>query len=162
MRIRPAVLAATAVAGLTLAACGTETPDADAGAGSGATTSSSASSTAGSTSGTDASGDAAAAGSYVSLADYDADPSAYEDTKVVLFFHADWCPSCRATEAAIAEKGVPAGLTVVEVDYDSETDLRKQYGITQQHTFVQVDGSGAELGKWSGSADGAAILAETV
>ncbi len=57
---------------------------------------------------------------------------------------------------------MPDGLTVVKVDYDTETDLRQQYGVTQQHTFVQVDESGAELAKWTGSADGAAILAGTV
>jgi thiol-disulfide isomerase/thioredoxin len=102
------------------------------------------------------------AGAYVEWAEYEADPAARADTKVVLFFHASWCPSCRATEKAIGETGVPAGLTLVKVDYDTATDLRQRYGVTTQHTFVQVDGSGTELAKWTGSADGAAILAETV
>ena len=58
--------------------------------------------------------------------------------------------------------GVPAGLTVVSVDYDSATDLRKQYGVTVQHTFVQVDEAGAELAKFTGSTSGEAIAEQTV
>ncbi len=83
-------------------------------------------------------------------------------TKVVYFFHAPWCPTCRATEKAIARDGIPAGLTVVKVDFDSEDDLRRQFGVTTQHTFVQVDPSGAELARWTGSQSGAEILAKTV
>ena len=101
-------------------------------------------------------------GRYISLADYEKDRAAYADTKVVYFFHAPWCPSCRATESAIDADGVPDGLTLVKVDYDSNTQLRQEYGITYQHTFVQVDEDGAQLAKWSGSEDGAAILDNTV
>ncbi|MEO7423246.1 MAG: thioredoxin family protein, partial [Ornithinibacter sp.] len=85
-----------------------------------------------------------------------------EGTKVVYYFHADWCPSCRATEASIDAEGLPAGLTLVKVDFDTDTDLRKQYGITQQHTFVQVDPGGTELAKWTGTISGADIEAKTV
>jgi thioredoxin 1 len=154
-------LAATALA-LTLAACGTATSGAA--AGSSEPTASSPAATGSASAGTtgSAAGEAAAPGAYVTLAEYRGDPAAYEGSKVVYFFHATWCPSCRATDAAIGESGVPDGLTVVKVDYDTETGLRQQYGVTQQHTFVQVDGSGAELAKWTGSADGAAILAGTV
>ena len=101
-------------------------------------------------------------GAYISQAEYEKDPAAFADSTVVLFFHAPWCPSCRATEQAIRKTGVPAGLTLVKVDFDTQTALRKTYGVTQQHTFVQVDGTGAELAKWTGSPDGAAILAKTV
>ncbi len=51
---------------------------------------------------------------------------------------------------------------MVKVDFDSETDLRKTYGITQQHTFVQVDPDGEELAKWTGTISGADIKAKTV
>jgi len=43
-----------------------------------------------------------------------------------------------------------------------KTGLRKEYGVTTQHTFVQVDPSGAEIAKWTGSEGGAEILAKTV
>ena len=161
-------LADLAALTLALAACGAETAPETAAPAPAASTGSpagGASPTASSTAAADAPADAsadAAAGAYVSRADYEADPSAFADTAVVYFFHADWCPSCRGTEEAISESGVPAGLTVVKVDYDTETDLRRQYGVTTQHTFVQVDASGAEVRKWTGNADGAAILAETV
>ncbi len=105
---------------------------------------------------------AMAAGSYLSLADYQSTMAQHSGTKVVYFFHAQWCPDCRATEKALLSSGVPHGLTVVKVDFDTETALRQKYGVTQQHTFVQVGTDGAALGKWTGSPDGAAILERTV
>ncbi len=103
---------------------------------------------------------AVAPGRYVDWADYDADRAAYADSDVVLFFHAPWCPSCRATEASIDADGVPDGLTLVKVDFDSATDLRQQYGVTYQHTYVHVDPDGTALKKWTGSETGADIAAE--
>lgn len=161
MRTRPMALAvASLAAALTLAACGTgtatsdPTPAASDGPSAGVSASSSAGATAESSAPTD--------GAYVTRAEYEADPAAYDGSKVVYFFHASWCSSCRATEKAIAETGVPAGLTLVKADYDSDTELRQRYGVTTQHTFVQVGPDGERLGIWTGSPDGAAILAETV
>jgi thioredoxin 1 len=37
------------------------------------------------------------------------------------------------------------------VDFDDSIELRKKYGVTVQHTFVQIDSSGGAIGKWSGS-----------
>ena len=34
-------------------------------------------------------------GSYITLADYDADKAAYASTDVVLFFNAQWCSTCK-------------------------------------------------------------------
>ena len=51
---------------------------------------------------------------------------------------------------------------MVKVDFDTVTDLRREYGVTQQHTFVQVGADGEELAKWTGSRSGAEIKAETV
>lgn len=74
-----------------------------------------------------------------------------QDHKVVLFFHASWCPICRQldAEAKADPEIVPDGVRVLKVDYDTATSLRQKYGVTVQHTFVQVDASGASLGKWS-------------
>ena len=102
------------------------------------------------------------AGAYLAQADYDKDAASRAGTKVVYFFHASWCPDCRATEASLTADGVPAGLTVVKVDYDTATDLRKTYGITQQHTFVQIGPDGAQLAKWTGTKTGEAIKAKTL
>jgi thiol-disulfide isomerase/thioredoxin len=120
----------------------------------------SAAASAGSTS--DGATAAVPAGAYLSKAEYAEQAASRAGSKVVYFFHAPWCPTCRATEKAIARDGIPAGLTLVKVDFDTESDLRKQYGVTTQHTFVQVDPSGAELAKWTGSEGGAEILAKTV
>lgn len=72
---------------------------------------------------------------------------------VVLFFNAAWCPDCRATAKDVEANRakIPAGVTILSVDYDTYTDLRKKYGVTYQHTFVQVDTQGNQLKKWGGS-----------
>lgn len=81
---------------------------------------------------------------------------------VVLFFHASWCPSCRQVDADIKAnlKDIPSGLTILDVDYDTSSALKQKYGVTYQHTFVQVDAQGNQLKKWSGSPTLAALVAE--
>lgn len=84
---------------------------------------------------------------------YDASKLAMaKDGKVVLFFKASWCPTCRALDGDIkASLGdIPAGVTILEVDYDKSGDLKQKYGVTTQHTLVQVDSQGTLLNKWSG------------
>lgn len=68
----------------------------------------------------------------------------------VLFFHANWCPSCRAADGNISAETVPSGLTILKTDFDSNTDLKKKYGVVSQHTFVQVDANGELIKKWVG------------
>lgn len=73
---------------------------------------------------------------------------------VVLYFHATWCPSCISTDRILKKKitTLPTGTSVLKVDYDTAIDLKAQYDITYQHTFVQVDAQGVELARWSGGA----------
>ena len=66
----------------------------------------------------------------------------------ILFFHAPWCPQCREMEASINENGVPTGVTVFKVDYDSNQALRKKYGVTLQTTFVKVDDDGNKIASY--------------
>lgn len=80
--------------------------------------------------------------------------------KVVIFFHATWCPSCRSADAAFRATSVPAGLTILKIDYDSSAELKKKYGVTSQHTFVQVDAAGNLIAKWSGANTVADVLAK--
>ncbi|MBU0706993.1 thioredoxin family protein [Patescibacteria group bacterium] len=72
--------------------------------------------------------------------------------KQVLFFHAGWCPTCIAANIEFNENldGIPNDAVLVKTDYDSQTELKKKYGITYQHTFVQIDESGDEITKWNG------------
>jgi thiol-disulfide isomerase/thioredoxin len=76
-----------------------------------------------------------------------------ENGDVVLFFRASWCPTCRALDADIKanSSSIPGGLTILDVDYDKSSDLKKKYGVTTQHTLVQVDASGNLIAKWQGS-----------
>ena len=72
---------------------------------------------------------------------------------VVLFFHASWCPSCRGLSADIEKNmsSIPADVSILKVDYDTETELKKKYGVTYQHTLVQVSSDGTLIKKWSGA-----------
>lgn len=70
--------------------------------------------------------------------------SAAGQNQRVLFFHAPWCPQCRQLEADI-ERGVPSGVAIFKVDYDSNQALRRQYGVVQQTTVVLVDANGAKI-----------------
>lgn len=81
---------------------------------------------------------------------------------VVLFFRAGWCPTCRAVDADIkANLGkIPSSLAILDVNYDDSTALKQKYGVTYQHTFVQVDKDGNLIKKWSGSPTLASLVAE--
>ena len=78
----------------------------------------------------------------------------------VLFFYASWCPTCIPADADFEKNTslLPSDLTVIRVNYsDPDTDkdekaLATKYGITYQHTYVQIDSSGNEIIKWNGGA----------
>jgi thiol-disulfide isomerase/thioredoxin len=171
MRLTPAVLTATLA--LALAACGAGqgTDESAAGQPTGAVASPSSPPPTADTATTQPSGDpqpaptpaTSAAGSWVDLAAYEADPASYHaGGDVVLFFNASWCPSCRSTVDSLDAEGVPPGLTVVSVDYDTNQALRQRYAVTVQHTFVQVDQAGERLAAFTGAVSGAEIAAGTV
>ena len=81
---------------------------------------------------------------------------------VVLFFRASWCPTCIAVDKDIkANLGkIPSDLAILDVDYDNSSDLKKKYGVTYQHTFVQVDKDGNLIKKWSGSSTLSALVSQ--
>jgi thioredoxin 1 len=72
---------------------------------------------------------------------------------VVLFFSAAWCPTCRGLDADINANldAIPSGVAILKVDYDKSTALKQKYGVTYQHTLVQVGSDGSQIKKWSGS-----------
>lgn len=80
------------------------------------------------------------------------------NTRRVLFFYASWCPTCRPADASFTQNvsKIPEDVTLLRVNYnDPDTDqeekeLAKKYGITYQHTFVQIDSNANELAKWNG------------
>jgi thiol-disulfide isomerase/thioredoxin len=81
---------------------------------------------------------------------------------VVLFFRAGWCPTCRAVDSDIKANlsKIPSSLAILDVNYDNSSALKQKYGVTYQHTFVQVDKDGNLIKKWSGSPTLAALVAE--
>lgn len=70
----------------------------------------------------------------------------------VYFFKAAWCPTCNTAQKDLDVNltKLPAGTTIVQVDYDTETELKGKYAVTYQHTFVQIDKDGKEIAKWNG------------
>ncbi|MGB2791549.1 MAG: thioredoxin family protein, partial [Candidatus Moraniibacteriota bacterium] len=76
----------------------------------------------------------------------------------VLFFYANWCPICRPADSDIRANvaKLPADVAGLRVNYnDTDTDsdekaLAKEYGVTYQHTFVQIDSDGNVVTKWNG------------
>jgi thiol-disulfide isomerase/thioredoxin len=76
----------------------------------------------------------------------------------VLFFYASWCPTCRPADADFRtnEAKIPEDVRIIRVNYNDpqtdaeETALAKQYQITYQHTFVQIDVNGQPVTRWNG------------
>lgn len=73
--------------------------------------------------------------------------SAKEEFKV-LFFHANWCPTCTAFEAKVLSEEIPENIKILKVDFDTNSELRKKYNILTQTSFVLVDNDGTLLKRW--------------
>jgi thiol-disulfide isomerase/thioredoxin len=99
---------------------------------------------------------------YITYETYLAAPENYADSEVVLFFNAYWCSTCKVArdsfEASIND--IPEDLTIVLVDFDENTEMRKKHDVIVQHTFIQIDSSGNELQRWYGSTTVAEIEAK--
>ena len=77
--------------------------------------------------------------------DYDANKIAQSDAEhIVLFFHATWCPSCRALENNIKANldNIPADVEIYKVDFDVATELKRKLGVTIQHSVLEIDSEG--------------------
>ena len=85
-------------------------------------------------------------GEYVEYSDEVFNASANTDR--VLFFHAEWCSTCKFFEQSIETAGVPDGITILEVDYDTNTELKNQYDVSVQSTFVLVDENNDVIETW--------------
>jgi thiol-disulfide isomerase/thioredoxin len=66
----------------------------------------------------------------------------------VVYFHADWCPTCRALEERVQSTlgQFPDGTKIVKVDYDAETALKNQYGVKVQTSLVVLNAEGEQVG----------------
>jgi thioredoxin 1 len=77
---------------------------------------------------------------------------------VALHFHAPWCPVCRQQDKVLGTKSDPAldKVTLLLVDYDSSTKLRKAMNVEAQSTFVVYKGR-SEVARNTGEIDPAKI-----
>jgi thioredoxin 1 len=81
---------------------------------------------------------------------------------VVVDFHADWCPTCRAQAPIVKDLMATPELknvTVLIADYDTELALRKSLKVANQSTLV-VFRQGKEVARSTGdtSREGLAAL----
>lgn len=74
-----------------------------------------------------------------------------QEKPVLLYFYANWCPTCAAQEPIMVKAmndGVSNGVVALRVNYnDTDTDesekaLAQEFSITYQHTFVLLDAGG--------------------
>lgn len=94
----------------------------------------------------------------------------YDDTllasltgsRILLFFHADWCPTCQNFEKQILKTTLPKDIVILKVNYDTATELKKKYSILSQSTFVQVDSTGNMYKRWLGKSELTDILSDMV
>jgi len=80
---------------------------------------------------------------------------------VVVYLHADWCPTCRAQQPIVDRLSKEAGfknVTIFVADFDQETALEKSLNVSQQSTFV-VFKQGHEVTRSTGQTSEAAIRA---
>jgi peptide methionine sulfoxide reductase msrA/msrB len=82
--------------------------------------------------------------------DYDSSKLSSLSGDIVLFFHADRCPTCQQAEKNFLASGIPARLTILKVDYDKETELKKKYAILTQTSFVYIKNDGNMITRWVG------------
>jgi len=76
----------------------------------------------------------------------------------LVFFHAPWCPVCRAQEPKVLARlnGEFKNIVPFKIDYDSNMELRKAMHVTKQSTLILYKGS-TEIGRLSYKSDDASI-----
>lgn len=88
-------------------------------------------------------------GSYTNYSTSAVESALASGKKVVLFFHAPWCPSCKSADTKLSQETIPENTIVFKTDYDSSGELKKKYGVTSQHTFVSLKSDGTMMKKAS-------------
>lgn len=80
---------------------------------------------------------------------------------VLVWIHADWCPTCRA-QGKVLDQLLPLpelqGLTVLKVDFDSQKPLVRAFQAVRQSTFILFKG-GREIDRSLGDTRQGSILA---
>lgn len=76
----------------------------------------------------------------------------------LVFFHAPWCPVCKAQEPKVLAhlNGEAKDVVAFKADYDSSADLRKEMHVQKQSTLILYSGS-KEVARLSYKSDDASI-----
>jgi methionine-R-sulfoxide reductase/methionine-S-sulfoxide reductase len=90
----------------------------------------------------------------------DAILSTLTGSRILLFFHASWCPTCQNFEKQILKSTLPKDVVILKVDYDTATELKKKYSVLSQSTFVQVDSEWNMYKRWLGKSELTDILSD--
>jgi thioredoxin-like negative regulator of GroEL len=80
---------------------------------------------------------------------------------VLVFIHADWCPTCKKQDIILGELlqgGEFAALEVLRVDFDSRKGVVQSFGAKYQSTLIVFRG-GQEVGRSTADTDRATIAA---
>ncbi len=71
--------------------------------------------------------------------------------KVLLDFYASWCPTCRANEPIVDSAfDNYSDIVVFRVDYDNEAELKKEYSVSTQSTYLFLE-NGEEKDRYVGA-----------
>lgn len=80
---------------------------------------------------------------------------------VLIDVRADWCPTCKRQApiiSAITAKPQFKDLTILEVDFDTQPDVLRQFRVTQQSTLIVFKGK-EEKGRSTGDTHEESIAA---
>ena len=90
---------------------------------------------------------------YIDYSEAAVNASLASENHTVLFFHAPWCPTCKAAEKdflANPDTLRENKINIIKTDFDTQLNLRKKYSVALQHTFILLDEDKNAIKKWGG------------
>lgn len=85
------------------------------------------------------------AGAYQDFSQVAYEQALADGKTVILDFHADWCPTCRANEPIITSvfnSNTDTNIVGFKVDYDNEVELKRTFNVVSQSTIIKTSANG--------------------